>query len=83
MGIARRAASAPHRVAVIQPTRSAISIADIVISRIQLKAVVARKLSPIFFPGFASGWVGECLSVVWHAGESDGGADRFYRTRSR
>jgi uncharacterized protein len=34
------------------------------------KAVVAREtLSNLFSQVFASGWVGECLSVVWHSGE--------------
>jgi uncharacterized protein len=34
------------------------------------KAVVAPEtLSNLFSQVFASGWVGECLSVVWHAGE--------------
>jgi uncharacterized protein len=34
------------------------------------KAVVASEtLSNLFSQIFASGWVGECLSVVWHAGE--------------
>jgi len=34
------------------------------------KAIVAREtLFNLFSQVFASGWVGDCLSVVWHAGE--------------
>ncbi len=44
------------------------------------KAVVAREtLSNLFSQVFASGWVGECLSVVWHAGEPMVLPIAFYR----
>jgi uncharacterized protein len=44
------------------------------------KAVVAREpLSNLFSEVFASGWVGECLSVVWHAGEPMVVPIAFYR----
>jgi len=44
------------------------------------KAVVAREtLSNLFSQVFASDWVGECLSVVWHAGEPMVVPIAFYR----
>jgi uncharacterized protein len=44
------------------------------------KAVVAREtLSNLFSQVFASGWVGDCLSVVWHAGEPMVLSIAFYR----
>jgi uncharacterized protein len=44
------------------------------------KAVVARQtLHNLFSQVFASGWVGECLSVVWHAGEPMVLPIEFYR----
>jgi uncharacterized protein len=44
------------------------------------KTVVAREtLSNLFSQVFASGWVGECLSVVWHAGEPMVVPIAFYR----
>ena len=44
------------------------------------KAVVASEtLSNLFSQVFASGWVGECLSVVWHAGEPMVLPIEFYR----
>jgi uncharacterized protein len=44
------------------------------------KAVVAREtLSNLFSQVFASGWVGEALSVVWHAGEPMVLPISFYR----
>jgi len=44
------------------------------------KAVVAREtLSNLFSQVFASGWVDECLSVVWHAGEPMVLPIAFYR----
>ena len=44
------------------------------------KAVVAREtLANLFSQVFASGWVGECLSVVWHAGEPMVLPIAFYR----
>jgi uncharacterized protein len=48
------------------------------------KAVVAREtLLNIFCQVFASGWVGECLSVVWHAGEPMVLPIEFYRDAFR
>jgi uncharacterized protein len=44
------------------------------------KAVVGREtLSNLFSQVFASGWVDECLSVVWHAGEPMVLPIAFYR----
>jgi uncharacterized protein len=44
------------------------------------KAVVAREtLANLFSRVFASGWVGECLSVIWHAGEPMVLPIAFYR----
>jgi len=44
------------------------------------KAVVAREtLCKLFSQVFASGWTGECLSVVWHAGEPMVLPIAFYR----
>jgi uncharacterized protein len=44
------------------------------------KAVLAREtLSNLFSQVFASGWLGECLSVVWHAGEPMVLPIAFYR----
>src|ERR1700730_5551275 len=44
------------------------------------KAVVAREtLFNLFYQVFASAWVGECLSVVWHAGEPMVLPIAFYR----
>jgi len=48
------------------------------------KAVVARQtLHNLFSQVFASGWVGECLSVVWHAGEPMVLPIEFYREAFR
>jgi len=48
------------------------------------KAVVAREtLFNLFSQVFASGWVGECLSVVWHAGEPMVLPIEFYRDAFR
>jgi uncharacterized protein len=48
------------------------------------KAVVARQtLHNLFTQVFASGWVGECLSVVWHAGEPMVRPIDFYRDAFR
>ena len=48
------------------------------------KAVVARQtLHNLFTQVFASGWVGECLSVVWHAGEPMVLPIEFYREAFR
>jgi len=49
-----------------------------------LKAVVSRQtLHNLFSQVFASGWVGECLSVVWHAGEPMVLPIEFYREAFR
>jgi uncharacterized protein len=48
------------------------------------KAVVAREtLFNLFSQVFASGWLGECLSVVWHAGEPMVVPIAFYRDAFR
>jgi uncharacterized protein len=48
------------------------------------KAVVAREtLFNLFSQIFASGWLGECLSVVWHAGEPMVLPIAFYRDAFR
>ncbi len=48
------------------------------------KAVVAPEtLSNLFSQVFASGWVGDCLSVVWHAGEPMVLPIEFYRDAFR
>jgi uncharacterized protein len=48
------------------------------------KAVVARDtLSNLFSQVFASGWVRDCLSVVWHAGEPMVLPIAFYRDAFR
>ena len=48
------------------------------------KAVVAPKtLSNLFSQVFASGWVRDCLSVVWHAGEPLVLPVEFYRNAFR
>ena len=48
------------------------------------KAVVAREtLFNLFYQVFASGWVGDCLSVVWHAGEPMVLPIAFYRDAFR
>ena len=48
------------------------------------KGVVARQtLHNLFTQVFASGWVGECLSVVWHAGEPMVLPIEFYREAFR
>jgi uncharacterized protein len=48
------------------------------------KAVVAPEtLSNLFSQVFASGWVGDCLSVVWHAGEPMVLPIGFYRDAFR
>jgi uncharacterized protein len=44
------------------------------------KAVVSSEtLSNLFCQVFASGWIGDCLSVVWHAGEPMVLPIEFYR----
>ena len=48
------------------------------------KSVVARQtLHNLFSQVFASGWVGDCLSVVWHAGEPMVLPIDFYRDAFR
>jgi uncharacterized protein len=48
------------------------------------KAVVAPEtLSNLFSQVFASGWTGDCLSVVWHAGEPMVLPIEFYRKAFR
>jgi uncharacterized protein len=48
------------------------------------KAVVARQtLHNLFSKVFASGWIGDCLSVVWHAGEPMVLPIDFYRDAFR
>jgi len=48
------------------------------------KAVVARQtLHNLFSQVFASGWIGDCLSVVWHAGEPMVLPIDFYRDAFR
>ena len=48
------------------------------------KAVVApQTLSNLFSQVFASGWLGDCLSVVWHAGEPLVLPVAFYRNALR
>ena len=48
------------------------------------KAVVSpQTLHNLFSQVFASGWVGECLSVVWHAGEPTVLPIEFYREAFR
>ena len=48
------------------------------------KAVVSKEtLSNLFSEVFASGWVHDCLSVVWHAGEPMVLPPRFYRDAFR
>jgi uncharacterized protein len=48
------------------------------------KAIVApQTLSNLFSQVFASGWVGDCLSVVWHAGEPMVLPIAFYRNAFR
>jgi uncharacterized protein len=48
------------------------------------KAVVAPEtLSNLFSQVFASGWTGDCLSVVWHAGEPMVLPIKFYREAFR
>jgi uncharacterized protein len=48
------------------------------------KAVVASEtLSNLFSQIFASGWTGDCLSVVWHAGEPMVLPIEFYRDAFR
>jgi uncharacterized protein len=48
------------------------------------KSVVARQtLHNLFSQVFASGWIGDCLSVVWHAGEPMVLPIDFYRDAFR
>ena len=48
------------------------------------KAVVApQTLSNLFSQVFASGWTGDCLSIVWHAGEPMVLPIEFYREAFR
>ena len=70
--VANRAGSVPRiELLVIQPTPFCnINCKYCYLPDRNLKAVVAQQtLVNLFSQVFASGWVQDCLSVVWHAGE--------------
>ena len=70
---------------VVQPTPFCnIDCRYCYLSQRNSKAVIAREtLVNLFSQVFASGWVGDCLSVVWHAGEPMVLPIAFYRDAFR